>query len=53
MGEPIYHCALLDDWQAALDVGEYSISSRGRTLAEQGFIHASFASQVPGVLRRY
>ena len=49
----IYHCAGVTDWVAAQAVGEYSISSRGRTLAQEGFVHASFASQVPGVLQRY
>jgi len=50
---PIYHCSLVRDWQVAQVVGEYTISSRGRTLAEEGFVHASFAEQVPGVLQRY
>jgi uncharacterized protein (DUF952 family) len=49
----IYHCSLVADWQAALTTGEYAISSRGRSLAEEGFVHASYAHQVAGVLRRY
>lgn len=52
--QPIYHCSLVSDWQAAqAAVGEYTISSRGRTLAEEGFVHASFAEQVPDVLQRF
>ena len=49
----IYHCATVTDWVVAQAEGEYTISSRGRTLAEEGFVHASFAAQVPGVLERY
>ena len=49
----IYHCASVTDWVVAQAEGEYAISSRGRTLAEEGFVHASFASQVPGVLQRF
>jgi len=57
MGEaserPIYHCSLVADWQDAQAAGEYTISSRGRTLADEGFVHASYAEQVPGVLQRF
>jgi uncharacterized protein (DUF952 family) len=49
----IYHCASVTDWVVAQAEGEYTISSRDRTLAEEGFVHASFASQVPGVLQRF
>ena len=45
----IYHLALASDWQAALEAGEYRVSTLGRTLAEEGYIHASAASQVRGV----
>jgi uncharacterized protein (DUF952 family) len=45
----IYHLALASDWQAALEAGEYRVSTLGRTLAEEGFIHASTSSQVRGV----
>lgn len=50
---PIYHCSLIGDWQAAQRVGEYTISSRGRTLAQERFVHASYAEQIPGVLQRF
>jgi uncharacterized protein (DUF952 family) len=43
----IYHIAVAADWEQALLDGEYTISTRGRTLAEEGFIHASTAEQVP------
>ena len=53
MGEPIYHCALASEWAAAKRAAKYTISSRGRTLEEERFVHASYADQVAGVLRRF
>jgi uncharacterized protein (DUF952 family) len=49
----IYHIALEKDWEAALEAGEYRISSLGRTLEEEGFLHASYGNQVRGVADRY
>lgn len=49
----IYHLALVADWEAALESGEYAVSSLGVTLAEEGFIHASRADQWAGVKQRY
>jgi uncharacterized protein (DUF952 family) len=42
----LYHIATAGDWAQAQRDGEYRISTRGRTLAEEGFIHTSTASQV-------
>ncbi len=42
----IYHIAAATDWERALHDGQYTMSTRGLTLAEQGFIHASTAAQV-------
>jgi uncharacterized protein (DUF952 family) len=42
----IYHIALAADWERAQRDGPYAISTRGRSLAEEGFIHASTAEQV-------
>jgi uncharacterized protein (DUF952 family) len=42
----IYHIAAAADWKRAVRDGQYTMSTRGLTLAEQGFIHASTASQV-------
>ena len=42
----IYHIAEAADWERAQRDGQYTMSTRGRTLAEEGFIHASTASQV-------
>lgn len=49
----IYHLALAADWDAARARGEYRVSSLGRTLEEEGFIHTSFGHQVRGVADRY
>ena len=45
----IFHLALASDWAAANEAGAYTISTRGRTLAEEGFIHASRGDQWPKV----
>ena len=49
----IYHIAEAADWERARRDGQYTISTRGRTLAEEGFIHASTAEQVPLVADAY
>lgn len=49
----ILHAALPSDWSAALTAGSYAVSSRGVTLADEGFLHASTAAQLPGVLAGY
>lgn len=45
----IYHIASAADWAAAQRAGEYTTSTRGVSLAEQGFIHASTERQVAPV----
>ena len=45
----IYHIASAPDWEKAQRDGEYRTSTRGRTLDEQGFIHAGDAHQVAPV----
>ncbi len=42
----IYHIAAAADWERARRDGQYTMSTRGLTLAEQGFIHAATAAQV-------
>lgn len=49
----IFHVATAADWQAAQASGRYTTSTRGRTLAEEGFIHAARADQWQDVRRRY
>jgi uncharacterized protein (DUF952 family) len=53
MTEPIFHLALARDWEAAREAGEYAVSTLGRTLADEGFIHASRADQWAGVRERF
>ena len=52
-GGRILHAALPQDWVEAGRSGSYAVSSRGRSLADEGFIHASTRAQLPGVLDRY
>ena len=42
----LYHIATVPDWDQAQRDGEYRTSTRGRTLSQEGFIHASTADQV-------
>jgi uncharacterized protein (DUF952 family) len=49
----IYHIAARADWERALRDGAYVTSTRGVTLAEQGYIHASEAAQVAGVANAF
>jgi glutathione S-transferase len=42
----LYHIATVSDWDQAQRDGEYRTSTRGRSLSEEGFIHASTAAQV-------
>jgi uncharacterized protein (DUF952 family) len=49
----IYHIALERDWESALEAGEYRISSVGRTLEDEGFLHAAYGSQVRGVAEAF
>ncbi len=48
--ERLYHIATVPDWQQAQRDGEYRTSTRGRSLSEEGFIHASTAG--PGTAGR-
>ncbi len=43
------HLTTKQAWEDALKVGTYSLSTRGKTLEEVGFIHGSFADQVEEV----
>ena len=49
----IFHIATARDWRAAQRMGSYTTSTRGRTLAEEGFIHASRGDQWQGVRQRF
>ncbi len=49
----IIHFADTGDWAAALGTGRYETSSRGLSLAGEGFIHASTTRQAAEVLQRF
>jgi uncharacterized protein (DUF952 family) len=49
----IFHLALASEWRAAVRSGSYTTSTLGRTLAQEGFIHASRADQWQGVRERF
>jgi glutathione S-transferase len=45
----IYHLALRDEWDEALDSAAYRRSTLGRSLDDVGFIHCSFSHQVQAI----
>jgi uncharacterized protein (DUF952 family) len=50
----LFHLARRDEWEAARASGsDYERSTIGRSLADVGFIHCSFAGQVQGVADRF
>lgn len=49
----IFHIATTSDWAEALESGVYATSTRGRTLEQEGFLHAARRDQVPAVFNRY
>lgn len=49
----IFHIATVADWEAARASGRYTTSTRGRTLAEEGFVHASRGDQWQAVRERW
>lgn len=49
----IYHLAEPEKWDQARLTGSYAESTRGRTMAQEGFIHCSSAEQWPVVRRSY
>jgi glutathione S-transferase len=50
--DPLFHIALAADWREAQQEGNYRISTRGKHLEDQGYIHLSFAHQVKPVADR-
>ena len=48
-GNSFLHLTTKQAWEDALKVGIYSLSTKGKTLEEVGFIHGSFADQVEEV----
>ena len=43
------HLTTKQAWEDSLKVGTYSLSTKGKSLEEVGFIHGSFANQVEEV----
>lgn len=49
----IFHIATAADWERAQESGSYTTSTVGRTLEEEGFLHASHEHQTADVFERY
>jgi len=49
----LWHLAEGADWAGATRTGSYERSTRGRSLAEVGFVHCSYREQLAGVAERY
>ncbi len=49
----LFHIATAADWKAAQASGAYTTSTLGRTLDEEGFIHASRREQVQPTFARF
>lgn len=47
----LFHIATRADWESARREGSYTISTHGRALAEEGFIHTAYRNQVASVFR--
>lgn len=48
----IWHITELSAWEEAVPRGSYSRSTRGKDLAEVGYLHASWPEQISSVARR-
>lgn len=51
--DAIFHLALPDDWRVARQTGEYRVSTRGRSLDDEGFVHCATAEQIVPVANRF
>jgi uncharacterized protein (DUF952 family) len=49
----IFHITTEADWAHAQAEGAYSLSTRGLTLAQVGFVHCAFGEQVSGVANAF
>ena len=49
----IFHLATVSDWTQAQATGSYTTSTRGVSLEQEGYIHASREDQWRGVHERY
>jgi glutathione S-transferase len=51
--DPLLHLAVASEWERARAAGAYDRSTIDTSLAEEGFIHCSFAHQVQATADRY
>jgi glutathione S-transferase len=51
--ERLFHIARIADWEQARRDGGYRVSSLGKRLDDEGFIHLSFAHQVKSVAEAF
>ena len=49
----IFHISTVADWERARSSGAYTTSTVGRSLEDEGFLHAAHRQQVDGVFQRY
>lgn len=49
----IFHVTSATDWAAAQAAGTYTLSTRGVTLEQEGYIHCSTEEQWPAIRDRY
>jgi len=49
----VFHLTTPQEWAASLAAGAHTGSTRGRRLAEEGYVHCSEAHQVDGVRARF
>lgn len=49
----IFHLTTPEEWASAQQHGEYVMSTRGRTLAQEGYLHCAEEHQVEGVRSRW
>lgn len=49
----LFHVAIVDDWEASKAWGTYEASTRGRSFADDGFIHVATFEQIPAALANY
>jgi glutathione S-transferase len=49
----LYHLALAEEWQQALVEGVYRRSTRGLSLEQVGFVHASHGDQIAATYERF
>ena len=49
----LYHLALIEEWQQALAAGVYQRSTRGLSIEQVGFLHASHGDQIAATFERF